>query len=349
MRHVFISYVTEDHELVSVIKQVLEHNGIKVWLDRDSLKPGSRWKDAIRDAINRGTFFVACFSDSYIDREATYMNEELTLAIEQLRLRPHDTSWFIPIRLSNCSIPNRSIGAGETLNDLQRIDLFNDLYEGLQSLYEVLLPSVAPEKIFGMQLHNIIQAKIKHFSDIGAIRLNNIERRWKQLLEEPLLSYITKTYTELAIRARETGRFQIDKAIDPRSIDGRIILLTVCPYDDVDKFLSELPSKNKGSDAYQEFIVEQRSHMRDLPNWEKRDFIHIAHFLGKSEALMDVFYILNASLFFATIGYLKEKQPDGLLVLPEYIYPTTIINSIQGADIIMKMFQEDAQIIQDSR
>ena len=46
-RHVFISYVRENKEQVDRLCQDLETHGVKVWLDRNDIKPGARWKDAI--------------------------------------------------------------------------------------------------------------------------------------------------------------------------------------------------------------------------------------------------------------------------------------------------------------
>jgi hypothetical protein len=43
-------------------------------------------------------------------------NEELILAIEQLRQRPPEEPWLIPVRFDACQIPDRDIGAGRTLN-----------------------------------------------------------------------------------------------------------------------------------------------------------------------------------------------------------------------------------------
>ena len=40
--------------------------------------------------------FLACFSAKSVARTRTYQNEELVLAIEELRLRPADRIWFIP-------------------------------------------------------------------------------------------------------------------------------------------------------------------------------------------------------------------------------------------------------------
>ena len=114
MQHVFISYVRENEKTVNRLYHDLTSRGIRVWLDRNEIKPGVRWKTAIRKAIQEGAYFIACFSKEYNDRDETYMNEELTLATEVLRQQPSDKAWFIPVKLNECRIPDRDIGGGET-------------------------------------------------------------------------------------------------------------------------------------------------------------------------------------------------------------------------------------------
>ena len=61
MKYVFISYVREDSEIVIRLKNLLQRAGeINVWLDRDSIEPGQRWKDTIRKAISGGAYFSTC-------------------------------------------------------------------------------------------------------------------------------------------------------------------------------------------------------------------------------------------------------------------------------------------------
>ena len=138
MQHVFISYMHENTDIVDRLCQELTSRGIKVWLDRNDIKPGSRWKDAIREAIRKGDFFIACFSKEYNKRNKTYMNEELTVAIEELRQRPTDRVWFIPVKLNGCKIPDRNIGGGETLNDIQHVKLYKDWDNGIQHIIDVI-------------------------------------------------------------------------------------------------------------------------------------------------------------------------------------------------------------------
>lgn len=134
MNRVFISYVRENIEMVDRLCEELKAHKIEVWRDRNNIAPGLRWKREIHRAIQEGAFFIACFSKEYDDRETTYMNEELTRAIEELRKRPHARIWFIPVKLNECEIPDRDIGGGETLRDLHYVNLYDDWNRGIQSI-----------------------------------------------------------------------------------------------------------------------------------------------------------------------------------------------------------------------
>jgi len=141
MEHVFVSYVRENSEVVDRLAGQLRAFGIRVWLDRQQIAPGRRWRDAIREAIADGAFFIACFSQEYVQRTRTYMNEELTLAIDELRQRRADQSWFIPVVLNKCALPDRSIGAGETLASIQNVALYENWEEGIRRIVSVIRPS----------------------------------------------------------------------------------------------------------------------------------------------------------------------------------------------------------------
>ena len=88
MSHVFVSYVRDNGDIVDRLANALKSRGVTVWLDREDIGAGSRWQDAIRNAIRSGKFFRACFSREFGERDRSYMNEELTLAIDELRARP---------------------------------------------------------------------------------------------------------------------------------------------------------------------------------------------------------------------------------------------------------------------
>ncbi|NEY91666.1 toll/interleukin-1 receptor domain-containing protein [Tabrizicola oligotrophica] len=137
MSKVFISYVREDEKVATYLSQVLEANGVNTWLDKESLEPGVRWKLAIENAIRGGTYFVCLYSRSREARDKSYANEELIVAIEEIRRRPSNKSWFIPVKIDECEIEARPIGAGETILDFQICDL-REWSRGITSLLRIL-------------------------------------------------------------------------------------------------------------------------------------------------------------------------------------------------------------------
>jgi hypothetical protein len=92
---VFVSYVRDDAKHIDRLKNGLAKYGIDTWIDKDALQPGDFWKSVIRSVISSEEHFLACFSSAYNSRQSTYMNEELILAIEELRKRPANSRWFV--------------------------------------------------------------------------------------------------------------------------------------------------------------------------------------------------------------------------------------------------------------
>lgn len=141
----FVSYVREDAAAVDQLCRGLERFGVRTWRDQSRLKPGTRWKTEIRRAIEeRAIAFVACFSTAYAQRSRTYMNEELTVAIEEVRLRPRDRAWFFPVLLDEVKIPVLALGGGETLADIQQIRVFEDPQAEIRKLAEAILGLTEP-------------------------------------------------------------------------------------------------------------------------------------------------------------------------------------------------------------
>jgi hypothetical protein len=60
----FISYVRENSDVVDRLADDLRAHGIKVWVDRDDIMPGQYWKDAIREAIQKGHILLPVFREN---------------------------------------------------------------------------------------------------------------------------------------------------------------------------------------------------------------------------------------------------------------------------------------------
>lgn len=128
-KHIFISYVREDSAEVDRLCAVLDAAQIPYWRDRNALGPGDAWKAKIREAIRSGSVvFLACFSDRSRAKDKSYMNEELTLAVDEFRQMPPGRTWLIPVRFDAGDVPYWDLGAGRALSDLNFSDLFGAQY-----------------------------------------------------------------------------------------------------------------------------------------------------------------------------------------------------------------------------
>lgn len=136
--HVFISYVSEDRAIVDRLRQELDAAGIKTWIHDEAISPGEVWRRKIRKAIQDGDFFVACFSAASVRRLRSGMNEELMVAIGELRERSADRAWFIPVKLTECEIPDWDITRTLNLTDLQYVTLWPDWEKGIARLIAAL-------------------------------------------------------------------------------------------------------------------------------------------------------------------------------------------------------------------
>ena len=140
MADVFISYVRENSADVGRLASDLRRFGIGVWLDREKIKPGALWPEAIEEAIRKGAGFIACFSQETQARERTHMYEELNIAITELRRRPLTQSWFIPVLLSPSEVPKLTIRPGLTLHRFQSVKLYEDWEGGVRRIADVIAP-----------------------------------------------------------------------------------------------------------------------------------------------------------------------------------------------------------------
>ena len=137
-KRAFISYVRENKDLVDRLARDLKAVGVKIWLDRDDIAPGMNWKLAIKEAIAKGAFFIACFSKELNEREESVMHGELRDAIDMLRNMPPNRVWLIPVFLNETRIPNHYISAHEHLADINAVKLYEDWSVGVGKILQAM-------------------------------------------------------------------------------------------------------------------------------------------------------------------------------------------------------------------
>ncbi len=303
MSHVFISYVRDDSEVVDRLVGELKRAGIEVWLDREKIRPGIRWQNAIEEAIEDGAFFIACFSEAYSERDRTHMNEELTIAIEELRLRPSDRAWFIPVVLNKSTVPKRRIGGGEKLTDLQWVDLQTDWNEGISKIVSVILD--------------------ESLSDGSEMKPDMIERArtWKRAerlsdqLLDPTSSVADRRYaanelksmsfqTPIAISAFRKAVDDDDETVRKAAIEG----LAVMGSEATDAIVEALKTKDeKVRDIALNSLTERKTELNDVFS----DLIDAFEFVEETSnklSMSDVLAAIGASAVPALLDAMKSRD-----------------------------------------
>jgi hypothetical protein len=137
---VFIAYVDEDVITAKKLYQEMQKRGFRPWLDKKKLMPGQNWPRAIETAIQTSDFFVACFSRRSTSKRGTF-HSELRYALLCAEKIPLDEIFFIPLRLDECTVPNR------IAKRVQYVDLFPDWDTGLHRVLAVMKTQAAHRKV----------------------------------------------------------------------------------------------------------------------------------------------------------------------------------------------------------
>jgi len=138
-KNVFLSYCHHNQAEVKRLHDDLIAAGEAVWWDQDILG-GQDWKFEIRRAMKNSFAVVLCLSQESQARKTTGIYPEALDAIEAYRLYSPGSIFLIPVRLSDCEIPDLEIDGTRTLDRLQHVDLFPASHraEGLNRLVHAI-------------------------------------------------------------------------------------------------------------------------------------------------------------------------------------------------------------------
>jgi len=139
---IFISYAREDFDsakkLYNELKNAneLKKAGLKPWLDKEDLVPGTDWEQEIKKAIRKSRFFIPLFSSTSVKKTGQVQNE-FNFGMSVFKTYPPDEIFYIPVRLDDCEIPYQE------LRPIHHADLFpigndNAWNEGIRHIIKAI-------------------------------------------------------------------------------------------------------------------------------------------------------------------------------------------------------------------
>ncbi len=124
---IFLAYVKEDLPAIRRLFDDLKLAGYRPWLDRENLLPGQNWPRSIERAIEVADFVIPCFSKQSVLKRGGFQ-AELRFAMDCASKLPLDDVFLIPLRLDNCTVPDR------IQKFLQHVDLFPSWTDGITQI-----------------------------------------------------------------------------------------------------------------------------------------------------------------------------------------------------------------------
>jgi internalin A len=122
-KHVFLSYCHDNTDEAEQLHDDLIAAGEAVWWDQDIL-PGQDWEQEIDQAMRDAYAVLVCLSEETESRTTTGIYPEAAKAIGALLEYAPGNIFLIPVRFSDCKIPNYKIDATRRLDKIQFVNLF---------------------------------------------------------------------------------------------------------------------------------------------------------------------------------------------------------------------------------
>ena len=96
---IFLSYASEDRDVVGRIDAQLRQAGLDTWFDRSQLEGGDRWRLKIKENIERCSLFVPIISRHSLSPRRRFFREEWRVALEQGHMASPDPAlpFLLPI------------------------------------------------------------------------------------------------------------------------------------------------------------------------------------------------------------------------------------------------------------
>lgn len=126
---VFLSYATADKDIVRKVASGLTKEGIRVWFDESSIKPGSQWVREIERGLDSSDFIAFFISSNSMRRGWT--QKELQIALHR-QVSGERGAVLLPILLEQTEVP-------PLLRDIQWLDMTDkDVERGISNLVKTI-------------------------------------------------------------------------------------------------------------------------------------------------------------------------------------------------------------------
>ncbi len=104
--NIFMCHASDDKPAVRQLYDQLQHEGFDPWLDEEDLLPGQDWRHEIGKAVRAADVVLVCLSRKSINKNG-YVQKEIRIALEAADQMPEGRSFLIPVKLEDCSVPER--------------------------------------------------------------------------------------------------------------------------------------------------------------------------------------------------------------------------------------------------
>jgi hypothetical protein len=202
-------------------------------------------------------------------------------------------SKFLPVRISQCEIPNIFIKDDTHLRDLQWIDYFAEpdlaIFRLLQQIIHTEGDNAIIDQLLRPGLENHLERKISMLSQLEAPL--TIEARaeafallsprvWFASLD--MIHRSIKSFTKLS--SISTNRWQ-----DPQP-GGPVVSVTIAANRDYSDILEHLPQASGTKSPYIEYIRSDLEFLHGLSKWETRSYAHWIIKLDSDGTSADLFF-----------------------------------------------------------
>jgi TIR domain len=160
MAPVFISYFRDDQPEIELICKSLSERGIDYWLDLERLEAGQNWKASIEARIEQASAFILCASEKFWTRPSSPVHQEIDAACKVLAKKHPTETWFFPIRLDQCRLPDNQIGLGRKLSNYHAVDGSSNLEEAARELAARVAKYLADpaQKLGSLRIKNLAKS-----------------------------------------------------------------------------------------------------------------------------------------------------------------------------------------------